>query len=107
MFKHDPPDSPGLALSDFHLFFHLKKFPSDQRQHFENDREAEMSVTQWFQSQAADFYDRGILKLVPTVSKSPNSGDKYVENDSTLAVSVPISLSIELSFNSPPRWLRW
>jgi hypothetical protein len=35
----------------------LKKILSGQRQGFENDREAEMVVTQWFQSQAADFYD--------------------------------------------------
>ena len=48
---------PDLAPSDFHLFLHLKRFLSGQR--FHNDRETEMSVTQWFQSQAADFYDTG------------------------------------------------
>jgi histone-lysine N-methyltransferase SETMAR len=59
VFNH-PPYSPDLAPSDFHLFLHLKKF----HQRFENDREVEMVVTQWFKSQAADFYDRGIQKLV-------------------------------------------
>ena len=49
-----------LAPSDFHLLLYLKKFLSGQRQRFHNDREAEMSVTQWLQSQAADFYDTGI-----------------------------------------------
>ena len=39
---------------------HLKKFLSGQCQHFQNDRGAEMSVTHWFQSQAADFCDTGI-----------------------------------------------
>ena len=40
------PYSPNLIPSDFHLFLHLKKFLSGQRLHFQNDREAEMSVTQ-------------------------------------------------------------
>ncbi|KDR18671.1 hypothetical protein L798_07522, partial [Zootermopsis nevadensis] len=62
VFDHSPY-SPDLAPSHFHLFLHLKKFLSCQRQRFENDREAEMVVTQWFQSQAGDFYDTGIQKL--------------------------------------------
>ncbi|PNF43793.1 hypothetical protein B7P43_G09754 [Cryptotermes secundus] len=78
VFNH-PPYSPDLAPSDFHLFLHLKKFLSGERQHFENDREAEMVVTQWFQSQAADFYDTGIQKLVPRYDKCLNSGGDYVE----------------------------
>ena len=57
---HHPPYAPDLAPSDFHLFLNLKKFMSGQRQHFQNDSEAEMSVTQWFQIQAADFYDTEI-----------------------------------------------
>ncbi|KDR21419.1 hypothetical protein L798_03454, partial [Zootermopsis nevadensis] len=68
-----------LAPSDFHLFLHFKKFLSGQRQRFENDREAEMVVTQWFQSQAADFYDTGIPKLVPRYDKCLDSGGEYVE----------------------------
>ena len=67
------------SLSDLHFFLHLKKFLSDQLQRFLNDREAEMSVTQWFQSQAADFYDTGIQTLVPWYDKYLNSGDQYVE----------------------------
>ncbi|KDR11587.1 hypothetical protein L798_14572, partial [Zootermopsis nevadensis] len=73
------PYSPDLAPSDFHLFLHLKKFLSGQRQRFENDREAEMVVTQWFPSPAADFYDTGIQKLVPRYDKCLNSGGEYVE----------------------------
>ena len=45
VFNHHPPYSPNLMPSDFHLFLHLKKFLSGQRQCFQNDREAEMSVT--------------------------------------------------------------
>ena len=58
MFNHDPPYSPDLAPSDFHLFLHLKKFLSGQRQRFQNDREAEMSVTV-VPIQAEDLYDTG------------------------------------------------
>ena len=46
-------------------------------------------MSQWFQSQAADFYDTGY--------KSWSHG---MTNVSTLAVSVPINLSIKLGFAS-------
>ena len=42
VFNH-PPHIADLAPSDFHLFLHLKKFLYGQR--FQNDREAEMTVT--------------------------------------------------------------
>ncbi|PNF26371.1 hypothetical protein B7P43_G17995 [Cryptotermes secundus] len=71
--------SLDLAPSDFHLFLHLKKFLSGERQLFENDREAETVVTRWFQSQAADFYNTGIQKLVSRYDKCLNSGGDYVE----------------------------
>ena len=45
VFNHHPSYSPDLAPSDIHLFLHLKKFLYRQRQRFQNDREAEMSVT--------------------------------------------------------------
>jgi histone-lysine N-methyltransferase SETMAR len=73
VFNH-PPYSPDLAPSDFHLFLHLKKFLSGQRQGFENDREAEMVFTQRFLSQAADFNDTGLNKLDPRYDKCLNSG---------------------------------
>ena len=38
-----------------------------------------MSVTQWFQSQAADLYDTGIQKFVPQYDKCLNSEGEYVE----------------------------
>ena len=61
------------------LFLHLKKFLPGQRQRFQNDREVEMSVTQWFQSQAVDFYDTGIQKLIPRYDKCLSSGGEYAE----------------------------
>ncbi|KAJ4452299.1 hypothetical protein ANN_03819 [Periplaneta americana] len=57
----DPPYSPDLAPSDFHVFLHLKKFLSSGER-FGNDEELKTSVTRWFHLQAAEFYDRGIQK---------------------------------------------
>ena len=69
---------PDLAPYDFHLFLQLKIFLSGQCQRFQNDREAEMSVTQWFQSQAADFYNTG-YKSWSYGMTCLNSGGEYVE----------------------------
>ena len=40
--------------------------------------ERQIRVSQWFQFQAADFYDTGIQKLVPRYDKCHNSGGEYV-----------------------------
>ncbi|KAJ4432797.1 hypothetical protein ANN_21436 [Periplaneta americana] len=67
-----------VDLRDFHVFLHLKKFlSSDER--FGNDEELKTSVTRWFHSQAAEFYDRGIQKLIPQYDKCLNSDGGYVE----------------------------
>ncbi|GFY09982.1 histone-lysine N-methyltransferase SETMAR [Trichonephila clavipes] len=73
-----PPYSPDLAPSDFHVFLHLKLLLSSG-EHMGNDEELKMSVTQWFHSQVAEFYDRGIQKLIPRYDKCLNSGGGYVE----------------------------
>ncbi|KAJ4436753.1 hypothetical protein ANN_16885 [Periplaneta americana] len=73
-----PPYSPDLAPSDFHVFLHLKKFLSSGER-FGNDEELKTSVTRWFHSQAAEFYDRGIQKLIPRYDKCLNSDGGYVE----------------------------
>ena len=39
----------------------------------------EMSVTEWLQYQAADFYVTMLQKLVPLYSKCLNSGGEYIE----------------------------
>ena len=58
LFDH-PPYSPDLALRDFHVFLHLKKFLSSTAR-FSNDDELKTSITLWFHSQMAEFYDGGI-----------------------------------------------
>ena len=90
---HHPPYSPNLAPSDFHLFLDLKKFLSDQHQRFQNDREAEMSVTVVPISDGRLLRHR-IQKFVAQHDKCFNSGSEYVENSSILSWSVPINLSI-------------
>ena len=67
MFNHHPPYIPDLAHSVFYRFLYLKKFLFGQRQRFRNDREAEMSVTQWFQSQAAETSMTQDTKVDPRV----------------------------------------
>ncbi|KAJ4438533.1 hypothetical protein ANN_14478 [Periplaneta americana] len=73
-----PPYSPDLTPSDLHVFLHLKKFLSSGER-FGNDEELKISVTRWFHSQAAEFYDRGIQKLIPRCDKCLNSDGGYVE----------------------------
>ncbi|KAJ4428145.1 hypothetical protein ANN_24159 [Periplaneta americana] len=75
LFDH-PPYSPDLAPSDFHVFLHLKKFLSSSER-FGNDEELMTSVTRWFHSQAAEFYDRGIQKLISRYDKCPSSDGGY------------------------------
>ncbi|GFU36464.1 uncharacterized protein TNCV_59891 [Trichonephila clavipes] len=72
------PYSPELAPSDFHVFLQLKKFlPSGER--FENDEELKTFVPRWFHSQVAEFYDRGIQKLITRYGKCLTSSGGYVE----------------------------
>ena len=59
----------------------------------QDDSRYEMSVTQWFQSQAVEFYDTGIQKLVPRYVSVPEANK--LKNSSTLAVYVSINLSIK------------
>ena len=62
---------------------------------------AEMSATQWFQSQTADFHDTGIKKSWSHgVTKVSFPEVNMLKNSSTLAVSIPINLSIALGFIS-------
>ncbi|KAJ4447601.1 hypothetical protein ANN_09608 [Periplaneta americana] len=65
-----PPLSLSLSL--------FKKFLSSGER-FGNDEDLKTSVTRWFHSQAAEFYDRGIQKLIPRYDKCLNSDGGYVE----------------------------
>ena len=77
-FNHHPPYSPDISASYFHLFLHLKLFQSGQRQRFQNDREAEMSVTV-VPTPGGRFLRHSLRKLVPQYDKCLNSGGEYVE----------------------------
>ena len=99
VFNH-PSCIPDLAFSEFHLLLHLKKFLSGQCQRFQNDREAETSVTQWFQPQAGDFYDTGYKSWTHDMTNVSIPEVNMLKNSSTLAVSVAINLCIKLGFVS-------
>lgn len=72
-----PPYSPDLAPSDFHLFPKLKEFLGGKR--LESDEVLHETVTNWFKSQAAEFYEEGIQKLVPRLNKCLDNNGDYVE----------------------------
>ena len=59
-----------------------------------------MSVTQWLQSQAANFYDTGYKNWSHDMTNVSLPEVDMMKNSSTLAVSVPINLSIKLVFVS-------
>ena len=98
MFNLHPRYNPEFAPNDFQAFLHLKKFLSGQHQRFQNDREAEMGVTQWFQSPAAHFYDRGYISWSHDMTNASISEVNILKNSSSLAFS--INLSIKLGFVS-------
>jgi transposase len=75
LFEH-PLYSPDLAPSDYHLFTCLKNWLRSQR--FNSNEELMEGVKKWLSSQAADFFDTGIQKLIPRY-KYLNSGSDYVE----------------------------
>jgi histone-lysine N-methyltransferase SETMAR len=56
------PYSPDLALSDSHMFTYLKNWLGSQR--FNNNEELTEGAKTWLSSQAADFFDKGIQKLI-------------------------------------------
>ena len=49
------------------------------RRKFDDDDEVQEEVMTWFKGQAADFYDSGIRKLVPRLSKCLDIAGDYVE----------------------------
>uniref|UniRef100_A0A1B6F3X3 Tc1-like transposase DDE domain-containing protein n=1 Tax=Cuerna arida TaxID=1464854 RepID=A0A1B6F3X3_9HEMI len=76
LFPH-PPYSPDLAPSDYHLFPTMKKWLATQR--FDDDAELQQEVTNWLKTQAADFYEEGIVKLIHRYDKCLNLNGDYVE----------------------------
>jgi histone-lysine N-methyltransferase SETMAR len=76
LFDH-PPYSPDLALSECHLFTYLKNWLGSQ--HFSSNEELMEGVKLWLSSQAPDFFDTGIQKLIPQYNKCLTAGSDYVE----------------------------
>ncbi|GBM68315.1 Histone-lysine N-methyltransferase SETMAR [Araneus ventricosus] len=73
----DPPYSPDLAPSDFHLFRHLKHHLGGN--HYNDDEDVETAVTSWLSEQAAGFYEEGIQNLVVRYDKCLNKLGSFVE----------------------------
>jgi hypothetical protein len=62
LFDH-PPYSPDLTLCNYHQFTYVKNWLGSQ--HFNNNEELLDGIKTWLGSQAADFFDTGIQKLIP------------------------------------------
>jgi len=56
-----PPYSPDLAPSDYHLFRSMQHSLAEKK--FENREEVQIWVTNYFESQPAEFFARGIRSL--------------------------------------------
>ncbi|KAJ4438051.1 hypothetical protein ANN_13990, partial [Periplaneta americana] len=91
---------PDLAPSDFHLFLHLKKFLGGQ--HFDGD-EVKTAVREWFTSQAGEFYNEGIERLVPRLDKCLNNGEDYAEKTRLVMADVRSTWAEWLLFLPEPR----
>jgi hypothetical protein len=76
LFDHNPY-SRDLAPSDYHLFTYVKNWLGSQR--LNSNEELTEGVKMWQSSQAADFFDTDIQKLIPQYDKWLNSGGDYVE----------------------------
>ena len=72
-----PPYSPDLAPSDFHLFGPLKEELGGQR--FEDDEEVEAFVLNWLTTRPRSFYEEGIKKLLIRWEKCVAQSGDYVE----------------------------
>ena len=57
-------------------------------------------MSQWFQSQAVDFYDAGYKSWSRVITNVSFPEMNVLKNSATLAVSVPINLSIKFGFVS-------
>jgi hypothetical protein len=57
--------------------FALKHLAS---QKFHEDKEVKNKVTTWLHAPAAEFYDIGMLRLIPRLNKCLDKDGDYVEN---------------------------
>jgi transposase len=76
LFDHSPY-SPDLAPCDYLLFTYMKNWLGSQ--FFNNTEELMEGVKIWLSSQAVEFVDTGIQKLIPQYDKCLNSSGDYIE----------------------------
>jgi histone-lysine N-methyltransferase SETMAR len=92
LFDH-PPYSPDLASSDYHLITYLKNWLGSQR--FNDNEDSLQSVVETLlSSQAADFFDTGVQKLIPRHDKFLNSGDDHVYKHARIFLYIIIFFSL-------------
>jgi transposase len=72
-----PPYTPYLTLSHYHVFIYLKNWLGSQ--HFSNNDELVEGVITWLSSLAAEFFDTGIQKLIPQYDECLNSSGDYID----------------------------
>ena len=72
-----PPYSPDLAPSDYHLFTKMKVWLATQR--FHTDEELMDGVNNWLHNLAVSFFDERLQKLVSRYNKCLNVDGNYVE----------------------------
>jgi hypothetical protein len=77
LFEHSPY-STFIAPSEYHLFTHIYLKNRLGSQYFNDNEELMESVETWLSSKAADFFDRGIQKLIPRY-KCLSAGGDYVQ----------------------------
>lgn len=73
-----PPYSPDLAPTDFHLF---RSLSNEMRGvSFNNDVELKVWLEEFFESKPADFYHKGIQKIVQRWEQVVNNNGEYIIN---------------------------
>ena len=69
----------SIVTGDETRVFHHTPESKQAGKKFDDADEVQEEVMTWFKGQAADFYDSGIQKLVPRLTKCLDNADDYVE----------------------------
>ena len=75
VFQH-PPYSPNLAPTDYHLFRTLSNEMRGVA--FDNDKDLENWLNNFFESRSSDFWQNGINKLVDRWEQLVNTNGEYI-----------------------------
>ncbi len=71
-----PAYSPDLAPSDYHVFRVLKRHLWEMK--FDNQRQLEMKVSNFFDAQPPEFWQKGIEKLPDRWAQIIDSNGEYI-----------------------------